>query len=68
MNEYEIETDDFGLAFMKAHDQFIVEVLEELPSETMAKHYRVRVQEIVENGYNNILRAKNSNSKLAKSG
>jgi hypothetical protein len=54
MNEYEIETDDFGLAFMKAHDQFIVEVLEELPSETMVKHYRVKVQEIVENGNNNL--------------
>jgi hypothetical protein len=59
MNEYEIETDDFGLAFMKAHDQFIVEVLEELPSEMMVKQYRVKVQEIVENGNNNILRAKN---------
>jgi hypothetical protein len=59
MNEYEIETDDFGLAFMKVHDQFIVEVLEELPSEMMVKQYRVKVQEIVENGNNNILRAKN---------
>ena len=54
MNEYEIETDDFGLAFMKAHDQFIVEVIEELHSETMVKHYRVKVQEIVENGNNKL--------------
>ena len=46
MLEYELETDDFGLGFLSAHDQFIVEILEELPSETMIKNYRLKVQEI----------------------
>ena len=46
MIEYELETDDFGLGFLSAYEKFIVEILEELPSETIIKKYRLKVQEI----------------------
>ena len=54
MSEYELETDEFGLAFMSAHDDFTVTILEELNSDTPMKYYRVKVQEVTQDADNQL--------------
>ena len=54
MSEYELETDEFGLAFMSAHDDFTVTILEELNSDTPMKYDRVKVQEVTQDADNQL--------------
>lgn len=48
-DEYELEIDDFGLAFMKAHAQFNVEIIKEVVTDQQ-KFYLVKVQELRNDG------------------